>query len=104
MRAAGKSVAGIVTEGSTDVTGSRDMNHRLAALLLPLRFTAPTDSPGPEAAGSRGQAALAMALRHEAAFTLHDGSECPRVTRLGDLVEEWEPAGSLAPIVRQRAR
>ncbi len=39
-----------------------------------------------------------------AAFTLHDGSECPRVTRLGDLVEEWETAGSLALIVRPRAR
>jgi hypothetical protein len=40
----------------------------------------------------------------QAAFTLHDGGECPRVTRLGDLVEQWETAGSLALIVRQRAR
>lgn len=38
-----------------------------------------------------------------AAFTLHDGNECPRVTHLGDLVEQWETAGSLALIVRQRA-
>jgi hypothetical protein len=40
----------------------------------------------------------------QAAFTLHDGGECPRVTRLGDLVEAWETAGSLALIVRHSAR
>jgi hypothetical protein len=39
-----------------------------------------------------------------AVFTLHDGGERPRVMRLGDLVEEWETAGSLALIVRQAAR
>jgi peptidase C39-like protein len=37
------------------------------------------------------------------AFTLHDGTARPRVTRRDDLVRQWETAGSLALIVRQRA-
>ena len=37
-----------------------------------------------------------------AAFTLHDGSARPRVTRRRDLVKRWETAGSQALIVQQR--
>jgi hypothetical protein len=37
-----------------------------------------------------------------AAFTLHDGTARPRVTRRDDLVKRWETAGSQALIVRQR--
>lgn len=37
-----------------------------------------------------------------AAFTLHDGTERPLVTRRDDLTKRWETAGSQALIVRQR--
>jgi hypothetical protein len=39
----------------------------------------------------------------EASFTLHDGTSRRRVARRDDLVKWWEPAGSQALIVRQRA-
>lgn len=38
------------------------------------------------------------------AFTVHDGTARPRVSRRDDLVKEWETAGSLALVVRQRGQ
>ena len=60
------------------------------------------DGSGPAAPGRFGVVTEWDAS--QASFTLNDGTARRRVTRRDDLVKQWTLAGSLALIVRERAR